>query len=146
MVLRSRVAVIGTALLCLSVTPSRSQQTGAPDSDKAQGSTVDSLSTPPSASPSAADTKDVANAIAATEVQLAKIDALIVSLDERLESVYDQRDLVEDDPARKRTLDVMIDRLNLTLTEMEKQRDQLAAVLGTLKQTIAANGAAEETQ
>lgn len=70
----------------------------------------------------------------AAEEQLLRIDSLVVTLDSRLEELYEQRDASDDEPKKVKVIDDLIDRLNLTLTEIEQQRDDLAALLKTLRE------------
>lgn len=72
----------------------------------------------------------------AAKEQLLRISALIVVLDSRLEELYEQRDAVDDDPKEVKVFDDLIDRLNLTLTEIEQQRDDLAALIKTLRKFV----------
>lgn len=79
---------------------------------------------------------EIAATILAARVQISRMDDLVLSLDDRLDALYAQRDAAEDDPARQRQLDDLIDRMNLTLTEAEAQRDQMKKLLDTLESSM----------
>jgi len=79
---------------------------------------------------------EIAATILATRVQISRMDDMVLSLDDRLDALYAQRDAAKDDPARQRQLDDLIDRMNLTLTEAEAQRDQMKKLLDTLESSI----------
>jgi septal ring factor EnvC (AmiA/AmiB activator) len=79
---------------------------------------------------------EIAATILASRVQISRMDDMVLSLDDRLNALYAQRDAAEDDPARQRQLDDLIDRMNLTLTRAEAQRDQMKKLLDTLESSI----------
>lgn len=83
---------------------------------------------------------ELAEMMVAAEQSLGQIEALIPTLDERLDQLYDLRDAT-DEPTRQRALDGAIDRLNLTVTATEEMRNTIRANLTSLKvlaQTAAA--------
>lgn len=79
---------------------------------------------------------EVAATILASQEQISRMDAMVLSLDDRLDALYAQRDAADDDLARQRQLDDLIDRMNLTLTEAETQRNQMKKLLDTLESSI----------
>ena len=79
---------------------------------------------------------EIAATILATRVQMSRMGAMILSLDDRLNVLYAQHDAAEDDPARQRQLNDLIDRMNLTLTEAEAQKEQMKNLLDTLESSI----------
>ena len=85
---------------------------------------------------SAQQLDEITSTILATRVQISRMDAMVLSLDDRLDALYALHDAAEDDPARQRQLDDLIDRMNLTLTEAEAQRDQMKKLLDTLESSI----------
>lgn len=79
---------------------------------------------------------EITATILATREQITRMDAMVLSLDDRLDALYALHDAAEDDPARQRQLDDLIDRMNLTLTEAEVQREQMKNLLDTLESSI----------
>ena len=71
--------------------------------------------------------------IVATNAQLSRIDAMIMSLDDRLITLYDQRDVADIEPELRRQLDQVIDRMNLTLSEAEAEKMHIENVLQLLE-------------
>lgn len=78
--------------------------------------------------------------------QLASLDGLITAQEASLDGLYEQRDAAttagNDD--RVSQLDVLIDRLNLTLTNLEIERTDIADAIATLRGQIDVLKAEEE--
>ena len=76
---------------------------------------------------------EIKDMIVATNTQLSRIDAMIMSLDDRLITLYDQRDAVGEEPELRRRLDQVIDRMNLTLGQAEAEKMRIEKALQALE-------------
>ena len=90
--------------------------------------------------PEAIDLDLVRAVVAAATGHVDALDALIAAQEEKLDALYIQRDAAAaaDDDDRADQLDAVIDRLNLTLTQLEVERDGIAGTIATLTDQIAA--------
>lgn len=90
------------------------------------------------APPPPPDLDQVAAVVSGAQHQLAALDGLIAAQEQKLDALYTQRDAAEeaDDRDRARRLDPLIDSLNLSLTQLEAERDGMAATIATLSAQI----------
>ena len=88
--------------------------------------------TPPDANLALTQIEDV---LAAAERHLGALDQLITEQDEKLNTFYDQRDAAEQagETEQVAQLSGIIDRLNLTLTNLEGERDRIAQSIVSLR-------------
>ena len=89
--------------------------------------------------PEAIDLDQVRAVVAAATGHVAALDALIAAQEEKLDALYGQRDVAAagDDDGRADQRDALIDRLNLTLTQLEAERVGIAGTIATLTDQIA---------
>lgn len=90
------------------------------------------------AQPNSLQPDEISSLIEQAESQVSSVTALIDTLDLRLDTLYDQREVAADDPQRIKTLDTLIDKLNLTISEMDQQRTELSSLLVTLHELAGA--------
>lgn len=84
------------------------------------------------------DLEQIEAVVATAVTHLSALDQLIATQEDGLGELYDQRDVATTNgqDARVRQLDTLIDRLNLTLTNLEAERDRIAASVTTLESQI----------
>ena len=84
------------------------------------------------------DLSQIATVVASAEAHVATLDQLIEAQEAKLDALYTQRDAAFDagQNAQAERLDVVIDRLNLTLTELEAERDGMTATLILLREQL----------
>lgn len=84
--------------------------------------------------------------VEAARAQLASLDGLITAQEASLDGLYEQRDaaMTAGNDDRVSQLNVLIDRLNLTLTNLEIERTGIADAIATLQSQIDAIEAAGE--
>ncbi|MCF2872047.1 DUF1664 domain-containing protein [Octadecabacter sp. G9-8] len=77
----------------------------------------------------------IEDVLAAAERHLGALDQLITEQDEKLDTFYDQRDAAEQagEADKAAQLGGIIDRMNLTLTNLEGERDRIAQSIVTLR-------------
>lgn len=97
------------------------------------------------------DLSQIATVVASAEAHVATLDELIKAQEAKLDALYVQRDAAFDagQHTQAEQLDVVIDRLNLTLTELETERDGMTATLALLREQLAslqtnANGSTDQ--
>ena len=97
------------------------------------------------------DLSQIATVVASAEAHVATLDQLIEAQEAKLDALYAQRDAAFDagQNTQAEQLDVVIDRLNLTLTELETERDGMIATLALLREQLAslqtnANGSTDQ--
>lgn len=78
--------------------------------------------------------------IAEAEANLGALDLLIVAQEVQLDALYAQRDAAAGAGDRDRAdqFGSLIDRMNLTLTRLEAERDGIASLITTLQDQVAA--------
>ena len=74
--------------------------------------------------------------VIATEIQLSKVGAKVQRLEDQLSALYEQREVLEGEPKKLQIINQQIDRLNLTLIEIEYQSDQTTKTIEKLRKTI----------
>lgn len=84
------------------------------------------------------DLSQIATVVASAEAHVATLDELIEAQEAKLDALYAQRDAAFDagQNTQAERLDVVIDRLNLTLTELETERDGMTATLNLLREQL----------
>lgn len=84
------------------------------------------------------DLSQIETVVASAEVHVATLDELITAQEAKLDALYDQRDAAFDagQNTQAEQLDGVIDRLNLTLTELETERDGMTATLNLLREQL----------
>lgn len=85
------------------------------------------------------DLSAVEAVVASAQSHVANLGLLIAAQDEKLNALYDQREAARHSNQGERVehLNTVIDQMNLTLTNLEAERDGIAATIATLQDQIA---------
>ena len=91
------------------------------------------------------DLSAVRAVIAEAETNLGALDRLITTQEDQLDALYEQRDAAAEADAHDRVeqFGSIIDQMNLTLTNLEAERESMAGLITTLHGQIAALEAAQ---
>lgn len=84
------------------------------------------------------DLSQIETVVASAEAHVSALDELIKAQEAKLDALYTQRDAAFDagQNTQAEQLDGVIDRLNLTLTELETERDGMTATLNLLREQL----------
>jgi hypothetical protein len=85
------------------------------------------------------DLSVVEAAVTSAEAQIATLDQLIAEQELKLDALYVQKDAAAQSEQNDRAahFNSIIDQMNLTLTNLEAERDSIAASIATLRSQIA---------